>query len=295
VIPASPDVCGMSEGSDPLTLYRGWRADLHRYKSPDQARLYSRSALAALADLELGILDVTKPQLVIYLEQLRPSVAKLYRQALRDWFDWLVQHGHRSSNPIEGTAPPPRRVRGFTIRRALDPDEFQRLLKQADQGCADPRYGPARRRLALLIRLQTLTGLRPGELCQLRVDEVHLTYRPRIEVNGRKTGDWREVPLTETGVQILRELITDRQGLVAGLKVRTYCEAVATLARRAGISHAKARSYALRHTFASNLIDAGVHLRIVGQLMGHRDPRSTMAYTVQDYPRLLAALEQVAS
>ena len=280
-------------GSDAFTLYRRWRAQLHNYRAPATAKLYSRTAFAAAADLGEHPATVTSRQLVEYFESLTPATAKNHRQALSDWFDWMVRVGVRSTNPL-GTVPPPRRARGFRIKRSLTADEMTRLVIAATYGTGRAREERERERFALLIVAHRHTGLRPGELCNLRVDQVRLGDRPQIEIVGTKTGNDRVVPLNVDAVAVFAELITDRVGLVAGYTVRSYCMAVARAARRAELPDEKARAYALRHTFATELINAGVPGRRVAQLLGHTDLRSLMTYTESEYDELLSAVERIA-
>ena len=49
-------------------------------------------------------------------------------------------------------------------------------------------------------------------------------------------------------------------------------------ARRSGLPIADASAYALRHSFAMRLLDAGVGMKLIGDLMGHRCLDSTAAY-----------------
>lgn len=57
------------------------------------------------------------------------------------------------------------------------------------------------------------------------------------------------------------------------------------------LAHELRSGYALRHTFAMRLVDAGVHPRRVAELMGHSDLRTIMDYTGQEYDELRAAVE----
>jgi integrase/recombinase XerD len=49
-------------------------------------------------------------------------------------------------------------------------------------------------------------------------------------------------------------------------------------ARRSGLPIAEASAYALRHSFAMRLLGAGVGIKLIGDLMGHRSMDSTSAY-----------------
>lgn len=277
--------------SDPFTLYRLWKADLDRYSSPSTAQLYRRTAFACAADLERHPLDWTSGELRRYLDQLTPASAKNARQALSSWLDWMVARGFRESNPLDAVQP--RRRRRQRIKRALTEEELTRLVISAAWG---PRYRSrwveSRRRIALLMLAQYHTGLRPGEITTLLVSEVHLDdERPRIEVTGTKTDNDREVPLSAKAQEVFAELVEGRVGRVSNVNSNSYWDHYNRAAVRAEIPPERRRPYALRHTFATRLIDAGVHPRRIAELMGHSDLRTIMTYTAQEYEELRAAVE----
>lgn len=278
--------------TDPFTLFRRWSAHLQCYAPPATARLYRRTAFACAADIQRHPLEWTGGDLRRYFDTLKPSVAKNARQALSHWLDWQVDHGLRDRNPLADVVPL-RRGRGKRIKRWLTEDELARLVLSASWGTRwHPRYAQARRRIALMILAQYYTGLRPGELCRLLVSHVHLTdAEPRVEVLATKNDDEREVPLSTKAQAVFAELTDGRRGRVSDVGVATYWQHVHHAALRAGIAPDKCRPYAMRHTFATRLLHAGVDPRRVAELMGHSDLETIMGYSAQAYPELRAAVE----
>ena len=280
--------------ADPFDLFRLWRADLFRYRPPNTAKRYARTGFAAAADLPPAgsPIEWTRADLSRFLRELNPAHAKLVRQALMDWLDWCVRHGHRAENPLE-TLEPVKRAGGRRIRRALSQDELTRLVV-AIAWCspARPDWIESRRRIALMAIAQYRTGLRPGELCKLTNANVRLDVEhPHVEVVGTKTGDDRLVPLSAKAQEVFRELLEDRVGKLSNRNERSYSQVVSRAGAMIGLPKGRRHPYCLRHTFATTMIEAGVPARVVADLMGHRDMRTIGLYTVPSDPALRAAVE----
>ena len=60
---------------------------------------------------------------------------------------------------------------------------------------------------------------------------------------------------------------------------------------RAGIAAERRGTHALRHTAAQHLLDRGASMKVIGDYLGHRSPRSTKTYARLD----LNALREVAN
>jgi integrase len=138
--------------------------------------------------------------------------------------------------------------------------------------------------LAPMVILSLNTGLRRGELFQLRWRDVDIKRRV-LTVAGATTkgGHTRHIPLTDEAVTVLeawckpdadpRELVFPGR---TGGQFYTLKTAWAVLLTDAGISGF--RWHDLRHTFASKLVQAGVDLNTVRELMGHADIKMTLRY-----------------
>ena len=152
------------------------------------------------------------------------------------------------------------------------------------------------------------TGLRSGELRTLEYDCVRPdAHHPLLKVPLGKLGTERLVPLDETSVALIQRLQAlaphPRPWLVAGPDGRqtTYYELHTALATVAGglPDPTPVTSHRLRHTYATEMLSAGMSLVGVMRLLGHRDYHMTLRYTAIT-PELVGkeyaqALEQLAT
>src|SRR5690606_16205498 len=163
----------------------------------------------------------------------------------------------------------------------------------------DPVAGAVELRDRALVELLYGSGLRIAEATALDVDDLDLD-RCLATVWGK--GDkQRLVPLSEPTVDCLRRWLTDgRQHLVT-----EQSPAAAVFLNRRGrrLTPRDARRildrravepthpHALRHTFATHLLDGGADLRVVQELLGHSDVATTQRYTHVSKERLRAVLD----
>jgi len=141
------------------------------------------------------------------------------------------------------------------------------------------------------------TGLRPSEQYGLTWDRVDLA-RKVITIPRSKNGSTRHIPLNSVALSAFRELFkcSNGQGRVfvnmQGEALKGYKHWFAPAIRKAGIRDFT--WYCLRHTFASRLVMAGVDLRTVADLMGHKTIQMTMRYAHLAPAHKLAAVERIA-
>ena len=135
--------------------------------------------------------------------------------------------------------------------------------------------------LRSLVQAALLTGARVSELTTLQVNDVNLP-NSQIYIPHSKSGRPRFVPLNLEGAALFRDIIVDKRGdsLVFIKKdgkpwgknhhVRSLLEACKAAKIRPAISF-----HELRHTYASQLAQAGVDLLTISKLLGHADTRVT--------------------
>lgn len=151
-------------------------------------------------------------------------------------------------------------------------DELQRLIVQL------PAW------LRPIVTIARHTGLRKGNILELTWGNVDLN-RKVILINKTKNGEPIGIPLTETAVKTFIKL----QSLRYLHSPYVFCErdgkpyspfkvsvAFKRACKRAGIENF--RFHDLRHDFASNLIQAGIDIYMVKELLGHKDLRMTVRY-----------------
>lgn len=163
-----------------------------------------------------------------------------------------------------------------TLPRAIDPQDIGKLLSVTNH---------VRNKAMILLLLRT--GMRIGELLGLKLGDVNLRER-RIEIfEARKTRIGRVVYISDDARRALKkwlkERCVDRTNLfyTSGRNTMSY-ETARTMFKKyldkAGLSHKGYTLHCLRHTFASELLNAGMRLECVQQLLGHSNIEMTRRY-----------------
>jgi len=141
-------------------------------------------------------------------------------------------------------------------------------------------------------------GLRTSEAIQLRIEDI-IPDRHQIRVIGGKGDKDRYTILADRTLQLLREYYKEYRPvdwLFPGLETRSHISAstaqrILHHARKKAQINPKATLHTLRHSFATHLLEDGVDVRYIQELLGHADIDTTMLYTHVMKPRL----EQVRS
>jgi integrase len=186
------------------------------------------------------------------------TLSAIYREAvLRD----LVQ-----VNPVSRVKKPKEEN---TIVRYLSADEDQRL------------YAAVPARIEPLITVALHTGLRKGELLKLEWSDVDFDQKILL-VKNTKSKRRRYVPLNALVVEKLKSLPSAKDSPYVFIDP-TSKEAILDIERawRKTLSLAKIQNFRfhdLRHTFASRLVQRGVSIQVVKELLGHSDITTTMRY-----------------
>ncbi len=141
------------------------------------------------------------------------------------------------------------------------------------------------------------TGMRPSEQYSLTWDRVDLFDR-RITVPRSKNGRARHIPINSVALaafKVLTQRSPNGAGSVfvnlKGEKLEGYKHWFNQAVERAGLVNFT--WYCLRHTFASRLVMAGVDIRTVAELMGHKTIQMTMRYAHLAPEHNLAAVERL--
>lgn len=228
---------------------------------------------------------------------LRRYLAKLHKThkkssigrklaALRTFFRYLVREGVLKVNPGELVSTP-RQER--YLPQVLSVDEAYALLDRAQQG--DPL---GLRDRAILETLYSC-GLRVGELTGLNVASVDLVEGlVRVLGKGRKE---RIVPIGGQAILALNRYLEARGAVAPGdplflnhrggrLTPRSVQRNLKKLLL-AGHIFKDATPHALRHSFATHLLDGGADLRSIQELLGHESLSTTQKYTQVSVDRLM--------
>lgn len=161
------------------------------------------------------------------------------------------------------------------LPRAMDPDDLRKLLSVIDD---------IRDRAMILILLRT--GLRIGELLNTKMADVHLKER-KIEIyEGEKNRLGRVVYLSDDATMALRKWLKKRNPCEEYLvytraEMMSYSTARTLFQRyivKAGLADKGYSLHTLRHTFATEFLNAGMRLECLQVLLGHRSIEETRRY-----------------
>lgn len=225
-----------------------------------------------------------------------PATAARRRAALRQFYRFVLTEGWRPDDPSARLEAP--RL-GRPLPKVLTRDEVVRLIAAAGQD-----DGVQSLRLACIIELTYASGLRISEL--LALQSAALAQQPNSLIIRGKGGKDRLVPLNAAALDAVRAYLPVRPHFFAKgidestwlfpsrsrsgrLTPRRVAQQLETAARAAGLDPGKVSPHALRHAFATHLLEGGADLRVVQLLLGHADIATTQIYThlTQDHLRQL--------
>ena len=218
---------------------------------------------------------------------------------MRGFGDFLVSQGLWSINPLRWMKGP--KVTPYSrLPKRIDREHMQALWAEAAR-----RGGQYSSHLWVTVLAMLYgTGLRRGELERLDMDCFDRA-EGLLRIDGRKTGRERCVPLPDMVRQCLEAYLPlrhnqlERAGLLgerALLVTRTgarltgsaISNVIHAISRRAGIPFHSLHQF--RHTCASDLLEAGVHVAQVQQILGHAVIATTVRYVHIADPQRHAAI-----
>jgi integrase/recombinase XerC len=296
---------------------------LNRNASPHTVRAYE-SDLTQFIGFAAAQADLKKRDLQpAHLDRaaLRGFLADLHKQglsrasaarklaAVRTFLRYLRREELIADDPGGLVATPKRDIR---MPAHLSEGEMTALL---DAPAGDTALS---RRDRAILELFYASGLRLGELTGLDVEDVNLSAK-MVRVLG-KGGKERVVPFNGSTAKAIRAYLSDREALVAGAAAEPYrttsstrgqmdrrgrrrdplfvnyrggrltVRSVDRLVRRyvaASSARAGISPHALRHSFATHLLQRGADLRAIQELLGHARLSTTQRYTHVNAAQLL--------
>ena len=256
---------------------------------------YRRDLADAAAHVPAGLMAASLDDMAAYAEELNrrglsPATAARRRASLRQFYRFLQTEGLRTDDPTRRLVAPKQ---GRSLPNPPDLGHLDQLLA----ACAPTTAGM---RLRVLILLLYGSGLRVSEVVTLPVAALQ-AGRDHILVRG-KGGRERIVPLSSRAQDALTAYLPVRQPADsvwlfpsrdgrAPLTGRRVGQLLEALALQAGLDPGLVHPHALRHSFATHLLDHGADLRIVQTLLGHADISTTEIYTHVSVQRLQQVMD----
>ncbi len=224
---------------------------------------------------------------------LKPLSVKSNLRQVQTFLRYLIARGIVSSDVL---ARPIRIKVPDALPRAMDPLDVKWLLSVTQN---------IRDRAMILVLLRT--GMRIGELLQTRVSDVHLEERKILLWVGEKNRMGRVVYLSEDACEAVRVWNQKRDPYkpllfyAQGRSTMSYTRARMLFGKylqKANLSHKGYSLHCLRHTCATQLLNAGMRLECLQQLLGHSTVEQTRRYArltdktrEEEYFRAMARIE----
>jgi site-specific recombinase XerD len=287
-----PDLVGdwrLDEFADALTnssanTLAAYRSDLLLF-----AEWIERSGITSPVDVDRLLLRRYVASLTTRQFAKRTIARKV--AALRRYYSFLRHRGYVGIDPTVSLRAPAGSAR---LPRVLEHGEVAALLDAPDLGGAETEPVWRRRRDDAVLEVLYGSGVRVGELCGLDVDALDLAAGA-ITVWGKGSKE-RRVPLSVPAVEALHAWLAVRRDVVTPTigtalfgnerGVRLSPRDVRRIVDRR--SQRPTHPHALRHSFATHLLDGGADLRVVQDLLGHSDVATTQRYTHVSKQRLRA-------
>ncbi len=257
------------------------RATVAAYRSDlEEAGAWSAGRGSVLQDCSEG--DLASFSAALSSRGLAPRTVRRKLSVLRGFFSYLESEGLGGRGRVSSVASPkvPRDLPDVLTARDCA------LLMEAWDG-----EGALSLRNRAMLELGYGCGLRESEIVSLTVDRVSIEEawvrplgkgsRERVLPMGGPARRWTERYMLEArplllGHRTSRTLFLSRSG--RPLSRMSVWEIVRQAALRAGLA-SRVHPHTLRHSFATHLLEGGADLRVVQELLGHADIRTTEIYT----------------
>lgn len=229
---------------------------------------------------------IKKDDILAFLKALKQnelSTESIYRKlsSIKGFHKFLLLEDEVIEDVSYNIASPKREKK---IPEVLTVDEVLKMIESI-QGT-----DPIKMRNLALIETIYGSGLRVSELLNLKVSDVHLTAK-YVKIIGKGNKE-RHVPLGDMSINALREYLTKaRAQLIKTENNYLFVNQYGNKLSRQGfykllqkISHdlgitKEVSPHTLRHSFATHLLENGVDLKTLQELLGHEDISTTQIYT----------------
>ncbi len=249
--------------------FLGWKKHVHT----DATRKDYRSTIKIFGRYihNKVISTIDKSDVESFINLQKKSAARKHTINLRAMFKYAHSQKYIRTNPTSTLRQIKLRKNPPLIFSKKDFEEF--ISKVTDKDTRD------------LFTVAIYTGMRLNELTNLVTSQV---VGDRLIFSSEKTVEFRSIKMND----VVREIVQSRvayQGFIFSYHSDRYGDVKKWKERRVQIRFKKflklttlnqtLHFHCLRHTFASWLVQKGVHLQIVQELLGHEDIKTTQIYT----------------
>ena len=216
-----------------------------------------------------------------------PETRQRHRSVLRGFLSWLYQQKviRRNLSPLLVGAP---QYAGAKPPKFLRPEELRKLFAIQPQTAGDYRT-------RAMLYLACSLGLRPKEISLISLDDINFT-RQEILLPQRKSANPIAMPLPLAAIRAVADYIINTRpesnSRALFLQLHAPYKPIRSLQvslsinlwmRKAGV---RGSAYWLRHTYAQNLLEAGISIFAIGEMLGHDNIQTTSRY-IQIHPQMM--------
>ena len=289
----------VSEKGYSRSTCRCYRHDLTEFISIASNQLKHFGAVEACSETvrpdQISSLVIRGYLTVLHKRNKKSTIARKL-SAVRSFFTYLVKHGFLANSPAQQVTTPkqPRHIPVY-----LSVEDMLRLL----DGIREDTLSALRNRA--MFETMYSSGLRVSELAGMNVFDVDFSGG-MIRVVGKGNKE-RRIPIgrhaleairsyrmrlnTETGIGTDSNAPLFLNKYQTRLTTRSMARILAQVARICGIP-VQVSPHALRHSFATHMLDAGADLKVVQELLGHESLATTQKYTHVSIGRLMEAYDK---
>lgn len=223
--------------------------------------------------------DVTPAHIIAYCgrDDITPTTRATYHATIRAFYKWAVKAGHVEADPTEHT-PRPKRPKGQP--RPVQTAHVSALLTVVN-----------RRRTRAMITLAAYAGLRVHEVAKFHGEDLdRISWTITVTGKGGKTA---MIPAHQAIVELAATM--PRRGpwfpaytTTGTITPSAVSKAIRDTMRRAGF---EGKPHQLRHYYATELLENGVDIRIVKDLMRHESIATTEIYTKVSIRQMRSGLD----
>ncbi len=210
--------------------------------------------------------------------------------SLKQYFFFLISEGERENDPTTHITV---KTKPTSLPKYLTVDEIDTLMKTAQEDTSFEGL-----RLNALLEILYASGLRVSELVKLKKSSIQETYSNEIQQNmlylivSGKGNKERLVPINANAKHAVNTYLSalpeadqtstflfPSNGKEGYLTRQRFGQLLKQLAINANISPSRVSPHVIRHSFATHLLNNGMDLRTLQELLGHEDISTTQIYT----------------